>query len=127
VLDLIDLGNNGPTYTPSGTVGPNLLEVPPTLSTAKVNGSDLTVTGLLNGTLANTTYRIEFFAAVPTFGSFRKFLGAINVTTDVNVNVPGGFTTLLRGVGVAKGFAVSATDTDANGNTMGFAAAITAS
>src|SRR5262249_16477383 len=26
VLDLIDLGNNGPTYTPSGTAGPNLLE-----------------------------------------------------------------------------------------------------
>src|SRR5262249_7535373 len=26
VPDLIDLGNNGPTYTPSGTAGPNLLE-----------------------------------------------------------------------------------------------------
>jgi parallel beta-helix repeat protein len=126
VPGLIDLGNNGPTYAPSGTAGPNRLEVPPTLTSATVIGSDLTVKGLLNGTLPNTTYRIEIFAADPTFGSFRKFLVAINVTTDANGNVPGGFTAVLTGVGVAKGTEVSATATDQNGNTTGFATAINA-
>src|SRR5262249_11980333 len=85
VLYPIDLGNNdGPTYKPSGTAGPNRLEVPPTLRVAKVNGvngSDLTVTGSLKGTLPNTTFRIEIFAAGPTFGAFERFLGFVNVTT----------------------------------------------
>src|SRR5262249_30685688 len=104
-----------------------LLEVPPTLSTAKVNGSALTVTGLLNGTLANTTYRIEIFAADPTFGPFNRFLGFVNVTTDEFGNVEGGFSVTFQGVAVATGTAISATATDSNGNTTGFAAAITAS
>jgi hypothetical protein len=89
-----------------------------------VSDSDLTIKGLLNGTLPNTTYRIEFFAAQPTSQPFRKFLGFINVTTDSNGNVPGGFSDTLKGVGV-KDVEVSATATDQNGNTTGFARAIT--
>jgi parallel beta-helix repeat protein len=127
-LYLIDLGNNDdPTYKPSGTAGPNLLEAPPTLTTAKVNGSDLTVTGSLKGTLPNTTFRIEIFAAEPTFGPFKRFLGFVNVTTDGSGNVVDGFSVRFQGVAVPKGAAVSATATDPNGNTTGFAKAITAS
>ena len=99
----------------------------PTLTAAVVGGSDLTITGLLNGTLANTTFRIEFFAAVPGFGAFKQFLGFITVTTNAAGNVVGGFTTLLKGVAVPRGVVVSATATDANGNTTGFAQAINAS
>jgi parallel beta-helix repeat protein len=121
---LIDLGNLGVPYKPSGTSGPNFLQVIPTLTSATVSDSDLTIKGLLNGTLPNTTYRIEFFAAQPTSQPFRKFLGFINVTTDSNGNVPGGFSDTLKGVGV-KDVEVSATATDQNGNTTGFARAIT--
>lgn len=127
VLDLIDLGNNGPTYTPSGTSGPNLLEVVPTLTLAKVNGSDLNVHGQLNGTLANTTYRIEFFAGAPDAVPFARFLGSITVTTDASGNVVGGFNALLKAVNVPVGTSVSATATDQNGNTTGLATAINAS
>src|SRR5262249_20256756 len=125
VLDLIDLGNNGPTYTPSGTTGPNLLEVVPTLNLAQGNGSDRTVNGMLNGTLAKTTYRIEFFASAGTDGLAARFLGFITVTTDGSGNVVGGFSAMLKGVNVPKGANVSATATE-NGNTTGFAAAIKA-
>jgi parallel beta-helix repeat protein len=122
VLDPIDLGNNGPTYTPSGTAGPNLLEVPPTLRSATLSGSDLTVTGLLKGTLANTTYRIEIFLfADPTVGPFKRFLGFKDVTTDRSGNVVGGFSATFQGVAVPTDAAISATATDANGNTTGMA------
>jgi hypothetical protein len=110
----------------SGASGPNLLEGPPTLTSATVSGSDLTVNGQLNGTVPETKYRIEFFAGDATFGSFKQFLGFRDVTTDNIGNVPGGFTAVLTGVDVAKGTAVSATATDQNGNTTGFAQAVTA-
>jgi hypothetical protein len=123
---LIDLGNIGVAYTPGGTSGPNLLEVIPTLTAVTMSGADLTVNGLLNGTLPNTKYRIEFFAGDATFGSFKRFLGFTDVTTDGSGNVPGGLTAVLSGVGVVKDTAVSATATDQNGNTTGFATAIKA-
>ena len=97
------------------------------MNLAQVNGSDLTVNGMLNGTLANTTYRIEFFASSGTDGLAARFLGFITVTTDGSGNVVGGFSAMLKGANVPKGADVSATATDQNGNTTGFAAAIKAS
>ena len=82
-----------------------------------------TITGTLNS-IANTTYRIEFFAnsAVDStgFGEGQTFVGFTNVTTGADgniafdVNFPA--TTTIRHV--------TATATDPNGNTSEFSAAI---
>ncbi|MEY4906445.1 MAG: hypothetical protein RL260_163, partial [Pseudomonadota bacterium] len=100
----------------------------PVLSSANSTGGNTTVIGTLNSQ-ASSTYRIEFFSspvADPSgFGEAAVYLGTATVTTDGSGNAS--FSTLLSGVTVAAGHAVSATATVDNGggsygNTSEFAA-----
>lgn len=119
----IDLGNNGvtPNHNPEPTVGPNLLQNYPVLNSAKLSGTDLTVTGVLNG-LANTTFRIELFANTtgdPSgFGQGQTFLGTLDVTTDATGHAT--INTTLTSANVAIGQAITATATSPVGNTSEF-------
>jgi hypothetical protein len=110
------------TYSPTGnSAGPNLLETPQMLTSANPAGANLKSTGMLDATLANTRFRIEFFASVPGAGQFGKFLGFVTVKTDSNGNVEGGFSATFKNSGVLPGATVSATATDPAGNTSGLA------
>lgn len=83
-----------------------------------------TVSGAL-GALANTAYRLEFFAAAGRdssgHGGSQRFLGFVNVTTNSSgaATFSKSFNTTL-----AYGWVVSATATDAAGNTSEFSPAI---
>ncbi len=88
----IDLGGGtedgfGVTANDAGDAdtGANNLQNYPVLTTVTTTGSEMTVTGSLNGT-ANTTFRIEFFASSAAdgsnYGEAERYLGFATVTTD---------------------------------------------
>jgi hypothetical protein len=85
----IDLGDDGTTANDVGDAdnGPNSLQNFPMLDVATADAAGTTITGTLNS-LANTTFRIEFFSTpnspVPTQTSGRVYLGFVDVTTDGN-------------------------------------------
>jgi len=132
----IDLGNGGPddyhgdgvTYNDPGDAdaGPNNLMNFPVLSSAIVLGSRLVVKGTID-TPNPSTVTIQFFAnLVPSpggdpsgYGEGAVFLGKIRP------NKQGRFSTVLPKVPL--GTLITATATDAQGNTSEFAANITAS
>ena len=132
----IDLGNGGPddyhgdgvTYNDPGDAdaGPNNLMNFPVLSSAIVLGSRLVVKGTID-TPNPSTVTIQFFAnLVPSpggdpsgYGEGAVFLGKIRP------NKQGRFSTVLPKVPL--GTLISATATDAQGNTSEFAANIPAS
>lgn len=119
----IDLGFNAVTQNDANDVdsGPNNLQNFPVLVGAIPNSSNtnLTINGTLNST-PNSTFRIEFFwstASDPTnFGEGQNYLGFADVTTDASGNVTFSATTPFANRGVF----ISATATDANGNTSEF-------
>jgi CSLREA domain-containing protein len=104
---------------------PNNFQNFPVLTSATVSGSTTTITGTLKAS-PNSTYRIEFFAndtdplGQPAEG--QQFLGFINVTTDGSGNAS--FSAPLN-VAVATGRLVTATATDAIGNTSEFSVGLT--
>jgi titin len=124
----IDLGAFG-TVTANDAndadTGPNNLQNFPVLAQAfALESAGTLVTGSLNS-VAGQQYRIEFFAdPAPTgpdgsgHGEGRLFLGAITVNTGAGNTVS--FSTVLTAV-LAPGTAVTATATDAAGNTSEFA------
>jgi hypothetical protein len=120
----IDLGADGVTpNTPLGPhTGPNALQNYPVLTPYTTAG---TVTGTLNST-PSTTFRLEFFAnATPDasgHGQGRDYLGYATVTTDTNGNAS--FTSSYTSI-AGEPF-VSATATDAAGNTSEFSATVDA-
>ncbi|MBC7899904.1 MAG: carboxypeptidase regulatory-like domain-containing protein, partial [Saprospiraceae bacterium] len=90
------------------------------LLTSVVPSGGTTVSGTLNST-PSQTFRLEFFSN-PTcdpsgFGEGELFIGSTNVNTDAGGIT--GFTTVLPAT-VASGRFVTATATDANGNTSEF-------
>ncbi|HVS80930.1 MAG TPA: DUF4394 domain-containing protein, partial [Pyrinomonadaceae bacterium] len=103
---------------------PNNFQNFPVLTAALPNSGKTDITGTLKAN-ANSTYRIEFFASdpdplgLPAEG--QQFLGFANVTTDANGNVT--FSVTLN-VPVANGRVVTATATDAVGNTSEYSAGI---
>lgn len=121
----IDLGSgDGPTLNDSaGHAGPNDFQNFPVLTSAAGQNGPATVTGTL-ASAPNSTYRIDLFSTDwpdPTgFGQAETFVGAVSVTTDglgnatftTNVNLPQG-----------QNY-VTATSTDANGNTSEFSLTI---
>ncbi|MHB1558854.1 MAG: beta strand repeat-containing protein [Isosphaeraceae bacterium] len=127
----IDLGADGvtPNHNPQPTVGPNLLQNYPVLSTAMNSSSGgLTITGTLTS-VANRTYRVEFFSQAtgdPSgYGQGQTYLGYATVTTNGS-----GVATInatLAGVSLPLGQAITATATDPSGNTSEFSAWITVS
>ena len=91
--------------------GPNNLQNHPELSTATVSGGMTTITGVLPS-LANTTFRVEFFSNASlgnsTYGEGETFLGSIDVITDNDGNVPLNFTVPTS---VPLGYIITATAT----------------
>ena len=101
--------------------GVNNLQNFPVLTAAAGNGVDrVTVDGSLNST-ADTQFRIEFFASTtadPTgYGEGERYLGFATVTTDGSGNATFSETLVAP---VADGEFVTATATDASGNTSEF-------
>lgn len=131
----IDL-TNGFTYprddgvTPNDSKGhgaandPNDFRNFPVLTTATSNGGTTKISGTLNS-LANTTFRIEFFASdadplgLPAEG--QQYLGFGNFTTDAAGNLS--FNAAIA-VSVASDRIITATATDGVGNTSEFSAGI---
>jgi hypothetical protein len=110
--------------TPGGPhTGPNHLQNYPVLTLATSNLSASTsISGTLNST-PNTNFFLQFFSNPlkdPSgFGQGRTLLGGLNVVTDASGNAP--FTFIVPKTTPAGQF-VSATATDATGNTSEFAA-----
>jgi len=129
----IDLGGSGklltnqpPSNQGDSTLGPNALQNYPVLSGVSVNGNRNTVTkDTVTGTLTsapNATYRIEFYS-VQTL-----YLGYQYVTTNGSGVAP--FSTVLPNFltvlpNYSGGESVTATATDAVGNTSEFSPAVT--
>jgi parallel beta-helix repeat protein len=117
----IDLGNNGvtPNDMQDPDIGPNLLQNFPTLTGAQMDGTNVRVTGTLNS-IPKQTFRVEFFAsdsgAPSGFGQGKTFLGFQDVATDAS----GNGTIDVTLTGVTAGQVITATATDANGNTSEF-------
>ncbi len=113
----IDLGNNGVTANDTGDGDlANNQQNYPVLTAASTIG----IQGTFNST-ANAAFTLEFFSnpsADPSgFGEGKTFLGSLNVVTDGSGNAAFTFTPL---VGIFGGQHVSATATNANGDTSEF-------
>ncbi len=122
----IDWMPEGPTLNDTGDVdqGFNNLQNFPVITTVQVSFPSVTFTGSLKS-LANTTYRLEFFGNVTAdpsgFGQGEFFLGSSDVTTDANGNASYEVTLDVPGTPAADAF--TATATDPAGNTSEFSAA----
>jgi uncharacterized repeat protein (TIGR01451 family) len=118
----INLGD-GPTpnHAP-GTPGPNDYQNYPTLTLAQSDGSTTTIQGSLYST-PNTNFLIQFFSSPSEdhsgFGQGKVLIGSVAVETDQNGNAA--FTDPIS-VGSTPGQYMSATATDADGNTSEFSA-----
>jgi parallel beta-helix repeat protein len=117
----IDLAGDGVTPNDSqGHAGPNLFQDFPVITSATTIGSTTTITGTITGP-ANSTLRVELFsnpAADPSgFGQGQVFLGYVTVTTGVGGSGAFAFTTTTP---IPVGQVVTATATDAEGNTSEF-------
>ena len=121
----IELGTSGSPSTNvlgGSTSGPNLSENYPVLdSVAFAPGSGTTIIGDVN-TKPNTTVFVDFYAnpgtVLPAYGQGQTYLGAAMITTGVD----GGAQFTLNLPALAKGAIISATMTDAAGNTSEFGA-----
>ena len=119
----IDLGPFGVTPSDPGDAdrGANELQNAPTLTSAANTGGATTVAGRLHSS-AGATFRIEVFVnerCDPSgHGEGERFFGATTVTTDGDGDA--GFS--VRVAAVPAGRAVTATATDAGGNTSEFSA-----
>jgi parallel beta-helix repeat protein len=104
--------------------GANGLQNYPVLSSAAVTFSALTAQGSLNS-MAGANYRLEFFATPswdPTnIPEGKVFLGYTNVTTDGNGNAT--FTAAIATT-PSTNYVITATATDASGNTSEFSAGV---
>ncbi len=99
----IDLTSDGVTANDVDDVdaGPNDLQNYPVITSADLNGTDLTLSGMLDTDGFNTQYRIEFYGNTAgtedtTNGEGRIYLGSETVTTDgsgdatfANITFPG--------------------------------------
>ena len=121
----IDLGSDGVTANDpgDGDAGPNNLQNFPVLSAATSNEVSTGVRGSLDSSPA-TSFTIEFFASPVCDGSGngegQTFIGAAAVTTDGSGNAVIDATVPASSVGQV----VTATATDAAGNTSEFSACV---
>lgn len=121
----IDLGADGVTRNRAGGPfsGPNLLQNAPVITVASFAAGSATISGKLNSA-PNATFSIELFsnpsAHASGYGEGRVFLKTVIATTDSAGNAT--FSTVAP-VPPPVGSVVSATATDAAGNTSEFSAA----
>ena len=122
----IDLARDGGTINDANDVdtGANGLQNYPVLQTATADGVTTAVRGAFNS-MPNAVYTIDFYsnsACDPTgYGEGKNFIGSAMVNTDANGNAA--LNASLPGA-VATGEFITATATDANGNTSEFSACI---
>jgi hypothetical protein len=119
----IELGDeSSPLQIPVGGTGsgPNNLQNAPVLSTSLNMGSTTTIAFTLSSTPG--TYRIEFFSNPSGTGQGETYLGFVNET--INSTGQGSFTFAPSSL-VAPGLNITATATDAKGNTSEFSTAST--
>lgn len=126
----IDITTNTPQPNDADDVdfgGPNNGQNYPILTSARFQGSDITVIGSLNST-PGRTFRIELFAGsagdASGHGEGENYLGSFNITTDA-----GGDASFSQALvaSVSLGAAISATATDLTTNdTSEFAATVSA-
>lgn len=118
----IELGGNGVTANDpgDGDSGPNNYQNYPVISSAVSSGSTMTISGSLNS-LPSATFTLEFFANPACdssgFGEGQTYLGSASVTTDAAGD--GSFSPVFT-ASVPAGQAITATATDAAGNTSEF-------
>ena len=118
----IDIWNDGVTANDAGDTdtGPNDLQNFPVLNSA-VLGTGTTISWTLNST-PNTTFRVEFFANTSNDGEGQTFLGAASVSTNASGDPAGTpISTTLPAI-VPANYYLTATATDAAGNTSEFSA-----
>lgn len=121
----IDLGDDGVTpNTPGGPhTGPNTLQNYPVIGFVRSDPSGTHVTGTLNSTPGHV-FNLEFFAnatADPSgYGEGMTYLGTIQVNTDSSGNAH--FNDAALPVAAGVGSVITATATDASGNTSEFSA-----
>ena len=124
-INLVGAADTGfgvtPNDTGDGDTGPNNLQNFPVLTSVLSSNGNLTVQGTLNST-AGTSFRIELFSndacSVSGWGEGKVFLGFTNINTNASGNGNFSFTVptaSLNGVSF-----LTATATDANGNTSEF-------
>jgi len=122
----IDLRGDGPTANDPGDAdaGPNDLQNFPVIVTAVQRPNRLVFTGILDTRAGDV--RVEFFANsachASGFGEGERFLGAITVRATGDASNPAAFTATLPVT--AFGQFVTATATDAEGNTSEFSACV---
>ena len=123
----IDLGNTGvprANHAGGSQAGPNHLLNYPVLTSASASSSSTTITGSLTGT-AGQALTIQFFsntaADLSGYGQGQTYVGSTTVTTNSSGNASFTFVAPSNIVGQS----LSATATDASGDTSEFAKDIT--
>jgi parallel beta-helix repeat protein len=122
----IDLGEDGVTPNDAGDTdtGANGQQNFPIIASAASSGMLTTIEGTLNAAV-NTTFRLDFFSTATAdpsgFGEGDVYLGSAEVSTDNAGNIS--FVAALP-VMVPEGHFVSATATDASGNTSEFSGTV---
>lgn len=119
-IDLLPGDGVNPNDSCDADAGVSNLQNYPVLTSAVSNGMTTTIVGSLNST-ANSTFAVDLFVS-PTydstnFGEGKIYVGSANVTTAANCS--GDFNVTLPYAAVDSQF-VTATATDATGNTSEF-------
>jgi hypothetical protein len=115
--------NTGPGITLNGSANNSITA--PTLSTATLIGGTLTVTGTFTAPTANVTYVLEFFANPTGDPEGKIYLGARLVKPTTTGTTAFTFTTTTTVTGSNP--VITATLTDASGDTSAFSGGVTVS
>jgi parallel beta-helix repeat protein len=115
--------NAGPGISLASGANNNI--VAPTLSTAKLSGSTLTVQGSFTATTANVNYVLEFFANPTGNAEGKIYLGSLTVTSTTTGTPSFTFTATTTVTGANP--LITATLTDNVGDTSAFSNAVTVS
>jgi hypothetical protein len=117
---------NGPSKTGPGitlSAGANNNLAAPSLSSATVNSTTLTVTGTFTAPTANVTYVLEFFANPTGDPEGAIYLGAKTIKPTTTGTISFSFTTTTTVTGTDP--VITATLTDASGDTSAFSNGVT--
>jgi titin len=118
--------SNGPSNTGPGIVlsaGANNNLAAPIISTATLNGMILSVTGTFNAPTANVPYVLEFFVSPAGDPEGKIYVGTLKVTPTGTGNQPFTFTTSTTAATATT--LITATLTDAGGDTSAFSNGVT--
>jgi hypothetical protein len=117
---------NGPSNTGPGIVlasGTNNSITSPTISSATLSGSTLTVKGTYTAPTANVSYVLEFFANPTGDAEGKIYLGSLTVTPTSTGSHSFSFTVTTTVTGTDP--LITATLTDATGDTSAFSTGVT--